>query len=350
VIGNGAHGGASLRTRRRDARRSAARGNVALAVLARAIVPRRMLGAEEIRDVNVRYHDLAADEYDRKWAIDYGPNGRSQVEGKLARALGVARPQPFGRALEVGAGTGYFILNLLEGGLVREAVATDISPGMLAALRASAERLGLEVETVQTDAGRLPFPDASFDLVFGHAVLHHLPDLDAAFREFHRVLRPGGTIVFCGEPSRTGDRVAALPKRVAARVAPLWRRLLGARPRADLVPVDGHDLPESEEHRLEWVVDVHAFEPARLRAAGRAAGFEAVKVRGEELAASTFGWVNRTLESTADPADVPWAWSQYAYRGYLMLQRLDRALLEPHLPPALFYNLLLSARRPGSGQ
>jgi hypothetical protein len=36
----------------------------------------------------------------------------------------------------------------------------------------------------------------------------------------------------------------------------------------------------------------------------------------------------------------------YAYRGYLLLQELDRRLLEPALPPAIFYNLMLSARKP----
>ena len=44
--------------------------------------------------------------------------------------------------------------------------------------------------------------------MLGHAVLHHLPDLRRAFAEFHRVLRPGGRIVFAGEPSRVGDRIA----------------------------------------------------------------------------------------------------------------------------------------------
>ena len=43
---------------------------------------------------------------------------------------------------------------------------------------------------------------------------------------------------------------------------------------------------------------------------------------------------------------MPWLWRQYAYRGYLTLQALDRALLEPRLPAALFYNLLVSARAP----
>ena len=128
--------------------------------------------------------------------------------------------RPFGDALEIGSGTGYFSLNLLQLGLIERLVATDISPGMLAELRATAGALGLEVETEATDAERLPFDDGSFDLVFGHAVLHHLPDLGGAFAELHRVLRPGGTLAFCGEPSRYGDLLAAVPKRAAALVAP----------------------------------------------------------------------------------------------------------------------------------
>jgi hypothetical protein len=58
--------------------------------------------------------------------------------------------------------------------------------------------------------------------------------------------------------------------------------------------------------------------------------------------------MNRTLEATAEPEGVPWLWRQYAYRGYLTLQRLDRAVLEGRLPPAIFYNLLVSARKPVS--
>ena len=156
------------------------------------------------------------------------------------------------------------------------------------------------------------------------------------------MLRPGGTLVFCGEPSRYGDRLAALPKRAAIHAAPAWRTLMRAGARRNGHVTDA----EAEEHLLEMSVDVHAFTPGQLRALASAAGFSDVRVRGEELAASWFGWVNRTLESTADPDEVPWAWRQYAYRGYLALQALDRALLEPRLPAALFYNLLMSARKP----
>jgi SAM-dependent methyltransferase len=298
--------------------------------------------AEEIRDVNTRYHDVAAGGYDAKWGIDFGAIGQGQVLGKLRKLLGAELDAGYERALEIGAGTGYFSLNLLQSGIVSRATCTDISPGMLATLAANAARLGLEVRTARADAESLPFADESFDLVLGHAVLHHLPDLHRAFSEFHRVLRPGGRIVFAGEPSRMGDRIATLPKRGAGLLAPVWRRLLRAAPARENEAGPGATKPD---HDLERVVDIHAFDPGELAGYAWRTGFEAVTVRGEELAANWFGWFNRSLEASADPDDVPMLWRQYAFHGYLLLQRLDRRLLEPRLPPAIFYNLLLTARR-----
>jgi SAM-dependent methyltransferase len=220
---------------------------------------------------------------------------------------------------------------------------------MLSTLRGNAERLGLAVETAETDAEDLPFEDASFDLVLGHAILHHIPDLPRAFAEFMRVLRPGGTVVFAGEPSRYGERVAQVPKRGAAAVAPLWRRAIGARAAGSVANGNGNGHgpdPHAEDHALERFVDIHAFAPGDLAAAARGAGFEDVRVRGEELVANWFGWTNRVLEATAVPEDVPWGWRQYAYRGYLTLQKLDERLLEGRLPAAIFYNLLVAGTKP----
>src|SRR5919206_2228771 len=123
--------------------------------------------AEEIRAVNARYHDGAAAGYDAKWGIDYGEVGQGQVLGKVRKALGGPLPT-FERSLEVGAGTGYFSLNLLQAGVVREAVCTDISPGMLRVLEENARTLSLDVETRACDAEDLPFADGEFDLVLGH--------------------------------------------------------------------------------------------------------------------------------------------------------------------------------------
>ncbi len=296
--------------------------------------------AERIREVNTAYHDVAAESYDSKWGIDFGATGQAQVRAKLRKALGALPDEPFAEALEIGAGTGYFSLNLLQLGLIGRATATDISPGMLASLEANASRLGLEVSTEVSDAERLPFDDASFDLVFGHAVLHHIPDLGRAFSELHRVLRPGGAIAFCGEPSRHGDRLAALPKQAGLLLAPAWRAALGASPAQPAGP------PGENGHALESEVDVHAFSPAQLRTTLRRAGFESPHVRGEELLANVWGWGLRSVEASADPDSVPIAWRRFAFRSYLALQRLDESLLEPRLPPELFYNLVLSARKP----
>jgi len=300
--------------------------------------------ADDIREVNTRYHDVAAETYDAKWGIDFGEIGQAQVLGKLRKVLGSELDDGYDRSLEIGAGTGYFSLNLLQAGVVAEATCTDISPGMVATLGRNAQRLGLDVRAARADAESLPFADGSFDLVLGHAVLHHLPNLRRAFAEFHRVLRPGGRIVFAGEPSRLGDRIASVPKRGAGMFAPTWRRLLRARP-APPPGADGNGHGSEADHDLERFVDIHAFEPADLNRHARRAGFVDVAVRGEELTANWFGWFNRALEASAEADDVPMLWRRYAFHGYLMLQRVDERLLEPVLPPAIFYNLLLTARR-----
>jgi SAM-dependent methyltransferase len=306
-----------------------------------------VLSPDEVREVNTRYHDVAAASYDAKWGIDFGRVGQDQVLNKVRKLFGPeVLSNGFARALEIGAGTGYFSLNLKQAGVIGELVCTDISPGMVSALNANAARLGLsDVSATRADAEALPFADNSFDLVLGHAVLHHLPDLDRSFAEFHRVLRPGGRILFAGEPSRLGDRIAQVPKRAANLLGPSWRLTVGA------APPPAHAAAGSSEevdHGLEQFVDIHAFAPEDLVRVAARAGFDPVTVRGEELLANWFGWFNRVLEGYADPQDVPMLWRKYAFHGYLALQKLDRRALEPRLPAAIFYNLLLTAQRPGA--
>lgn len=294
----------------------------------------------QIKHANIRYHDAAADEYDAKWGIDFGELDQAQVLQKLKKAL-PGHPARFSRALEIGSGTGYFSLNLLLAGAIDQVVCTDISPGMLNTLDRSARELGLEdrVITQVTEAEDLPYDDGSFNLIFGHAVLHHLPNLEASFNEFDRLLEPGGSLMFGGEPSRYGDKIASIPKRAASTLAPLWRRLVSARP-----AVNNH--AEDDGHRYEDQVDIHAFTPHDLARFARDVGLTDVNVIGEELAASWFGWTNRTLEESARREDLPRFWLYYAHRGWLTLQRIDQKLLEGRLPASIFYNLLLAARKP----
>src|SRR3954452_14151064 len=248
---------------------------------------------DHIKDVNTRYHDAAAEEDDAKWGIDFGEIGQRQVRLKLVKALGGLEGRSFGDALEIGSGTGYFSLNLVQLGVIERLTATDISPGMLKQLAATAEELGLEnVTTVETEAETLPFEDESFDLVLGHAVLHHIPDLDKAFAEFRRVLRPGGMIAFAGEPSRYGDTLAALPKRAGLTLAPVWRRAVGARERAVA------EYEQSEGHSLEGEVAAPTFAPADLRRLLRAGGTGKRTGTTRDLPSRTWRWIRGAGSST----------------------------------------------------
>jgi SAM-dependent methyltransferase len=231
--------------------------------------------------------------------------------------------------------------------VIEKATATDISAGMLRQLDSTARRLGLAVETVRADAEQLPFEDETFDLVLGHAVLHHLPRLERALSEFRRVLVPGGTVAFMGEPSTRGDQLASMPKRLGALAAPAWRRLIGVENRNGRRPANlDADARRNGDAGLEFLVDVHVFSPERLRGLAASTGFADVRVAGEELLASAYGWLLRSLQAGPDPDEVPRAWHQFAFRSYLALRWVDGHVLEPRLPASLFYNLLLSARRP----
>ena len=107
---------------------------------------------EQIRDVNTRYHDVAAASYDAKWGIDFGETGQGQVLGKVRKLLGPERRDvALTSALEIGAGTGYFSLNLMRAGLIDELTCTDISSGMFEALNdnAAAARARAACSSVQ---------------------------------------------------------------------------------------------------------------------------------------------------------------------------------------------------------
>ena len=68
-----------------------------------------------------------------------------------------------------------------------------MTAAMLAKARAAAAEMGVtNVEFVEGEAERLPFPDASFDVVISNGVIDLIPDKDAVFAELYRVLAPGG--------------------------------------------------------------------------------------------------------------------------------------------------------------
>jgi arsenite methyltransferase len=93
-----------------------------------------------------------------------------------------------------GAGTDSLVAAQMVGDEGR-VVGIDMTPEMLAKARRAAGEMGVEnVEFLEAEAERLPFGDASFDVVVSNGVIDLIPDKDAVFAELFRVLRPGGRI------------------------------------------------------------------------------------------------------------------------------------------------------------
>lgn len=98
-----------------------------------------------------------------------------------------------GAVLDVACGTGEVALGVAARGQAGRVVGTDFSPEMV---RVAQARAAGRAEFQVADAGALPFPDATFEVVTCGAGLFFLPDMAAALREWRRVLRPGGQVVF----------------------------------------------------------------------------------------------------------------------------------------------------------
>src|SRR5215471_21220671 len=113
-------------------------------------------------------------------------------------------PKGHERVLDIGTGAGAFALALAPH--VREVVGVDIVPELLAEAR---KRAPANVELVEADATRLPFPDASFDLVTTARTLHHVARPEVVVAEADRVLRPGG-IMLVVDQLAPGDPIAAI--------------------------------------------------------------------------------------------------------------------------------------------
>jgi ubiquinone/menaquinone biosynthesis C-methylase UbiE len=292
---------------------------------------------------NIVYHDWEASTYDEKWSISYDDRCISYARDRYVHAAG-DDGWPAERMLEIGAGTGFFTLNLMQAGLARSAVVTDISQGMVDVAVRNGRALGLDVSGQAADAEALPFADGEFDLVIGHAVLHHIPDLDLAFREILRVLRPGGRFVFCGEPTAKGDLVARRLSALTWWATGRATRLPFLRDRFGRTP---EELAQSsEEARLEAVVDLHTFDPDVLARTAMRAGAIDVHTVTEELTASWFGWPVRTLEAAVKPGSLGWNWAMFAYRTWMALDALDRSALSRIVPDEFFYNVSVTGVRP----
>ena len=181
-------------------------------------------GEEERRRVTRELFDHAAagyDEAERITGFGTGSRYRREVLQRNGLVAGM-------HLLDVAAGTGLVTVAGLElVGPQGRVLALDPSPGMLAELRKK-----VDVETIEGYAEAIPLPDAHVDFISMGYALRHVGDLDRAFSEYLRVLRPGGRVCLM-EISRPQNRLGQwLLAAYLGSVVPLLSRL--GRSRADV--------------------------------------------------------------------------------------------------------------------
>lgn len=114
------------------------------------------------------------------------------IDPALFRLLGDVKGR---RVLDAGCGSGYLARLLAAKGA--EVVGVDHSAQLLEIARREEKKEPLGVKYLKADLGRLsPLAEAVFDVVVSNVVLQDVVAFDDAFREFHRVLRPGGRLLF----------------------------------------------------------------------------------------------------------------------------------------------------------
>jgi ubiquinone/menaquinone biosynthesis C-methylase UbiE len=127
-------------------------------------------------------------------AANYATSAVHVAGPDLTAMLGAVALSGAERVLDAGCGTGHTALAFAP--MVAEVVAVDITEAMLAQGRKMARDRGLaNIDFKRGDVERLPFPDASFDLVTSRYSAHHYPHPAVALREFARVLKPGGAFL-----------------------------------------------------------------------------------------------------------------------------------------------------------
>jgi ubiquinone/menaquinone biosynthesis C-methylase UbiE len=223
-------------------------------------------------------YERIAGEYDHRIP------GRTPVDHRFTDSemnFLLSRVQPGDVVLDMGCGTGRFTVPMAEAGA--DVTGFDISPAMLAQLRATARERGQDVRTCEGDMAHLPFDDDTFDVVTSMLALMHIPieDRQQVFLEVARVLKPGGRLVL-GVKNEQFERMSRVDRFASV----------------DITDVENKELifTETEDGQI-LTAPWHSFAPDDLQRLTALSGLSVVSLRGNS---TIVAWI--ADEILSDPA------------------------------------------------
>jgi SAM-dependent methyltransferase len=158
-------------------------------------VPRRALVSSDVQqddESDASYHSEGVDQLETIWGDGFlSPGGAGEVD-RIVAGIGVADAD----VVDIGCGTGGAALVLAIEHAARSVTGVDVEPYVVSRATARARENGQaeRVRFVAIEPGPLPFPDASFDVVFSKDAIIHVQDKEALYAEALRVLRSGGRL------------------------------------------------------------------------------------------------------------------------------------------------------------
>jgi len=148
------------------------------------------------------------------FAAIYDPMSRASEEAGMREMRDGLLAEAGGSVLEIGAGTGANLAHYHD--KVESLVCTEPEPAMLRRLQRKASEEASLAKILQAPAEDLPFEDDSFDTVVSTLVLCGVDDQARSLREIHRVLRPGGRLLFVEHVRSDDPGLARLQDRISS--------------------------------------------------------------------------------------------------------------------------------------
>lgn len=203
-------------------------------------------------------------------------------QGWRKTVVAEANPPVGGRALDVATGTGDIALALApKVGPTGEVIGSDFCLDMMLPAPAKAAKNGVAAWTrwVAADALSLPFPDNSFDCVTTGFAMRNVVNIEQAFREMNRVLKPGGRVV-CLEVARPKFALVRFGHQLYFnRIVPLIGKLISHHTEAyTYLPESAKNFPPPEE--LKRIMERAGLAQVRFRQYGLGAVAIHVGIKG----------------------------------------------------------------------